>query len=227
MSRRSRQASVCALALLAGGMFAVGCGAQEADEPAAETAAAETADDHAEDAAHVDTHGGDPNPLAVDLDLAIWTGVVFVVLMLVLGKFAWPAICEALDQREQRIADHMAAAEAKHEESKRLLAQHEAKLASAADEVRELLEEARRDAEHTKSQIIAEAKKAAQEESQRAVREVEQAKDAALHELAQKSADAAIELATNVVRQQINPERQAEIIREALGKLAVNTASHN
>ena len=126
----------------------------------------EHADDHAHDAdGHDEAHAGagDPNPLAVDVDLAICTAIVFFVLLGVLGKFAWPAIVAALDEREQKIANNIAAAEAKHEEAKALLAAHEAKLAAAADEVRELLEEARRDAEHTKSQIIDEAKKAAED----------------------------------------------------------------
>lgn len=172
-------------------------------------------------------HAENPNPLVFDPDLAIFTAIVFLILLGVLGNYAWPQIVAAMDARERQIADNIAAAEAKHEEAKTLLAEHEAKLAGAADEVRELLEEARRDAEHTKSDIIAEAKKAAQEESQRAVREVEQAKNAALHDLAKKSADAAIELAGNVVRQQIDPNRQAEIVREALAKLAAGSASKN
>ncbi len=110
---------------------------------------------------HGSEHGGDPNPLAVDLDLAIWTGVVFALLFFVLSKFAWPQISAALEERELRIEDNIAAAQGKHEEAKLLLAQHEAKLATAADDVRALLEEARRDAEHTKAQILVEAKQAA------------------------------------------------------------------
>ena len=184
-------------------------------------------DAHHGDAAHGDAAHGEPNPLAVDLDLAVWTGVVFLALLTVLGKFAWPAICQALEEREQRIADNIAAAEAKHEDAKKLLAEHEARLASAADEVRELLEEARRDAEHTKGQIIAEAKKAAAEESQRAIREVEQAKDTALHDLATTSANLAIDLAGKVVSEEISAGRQSEIVREALGTLAATTPSNN
>ena len=57
-----------------------------------------------------DAHGGgNPNPLTVDPDLAIWTGVVFVVLLFVVGKFAWPAISAALEEREKRIEDNLAA----------------------------------------------------------------------------------------------------------------------
>ena len=90
--------------------------------------------------------------------LAIYTFAVFMLLLAILSKAAWPKISEALAEREKRIEGAIADAAAKHEEAKRLLAEHEAKLAGAAAEVRALLEEARRDAEATKTEIVAEAR---------------------------------------------------------------------
>ena len=185
--------------------------------------------DHPTEGGEADEHAtaGDPNPLAVDLDLAIWTGVVFACLLWVLGKFAWPQIAAALDQREQRIADNIAAAEQQHEQAKQLLVEHEAKLAGAADEVRGMLEEARRDAESTKEQIVAEARSAADQERQRAVREVEIATDTALKSLAETSANMAVELAGKVVRDTISADKQAELVRDALANLTASTPSKN
>ena len=170
---------------------------------------------------------GDPNPLAVDLDLAWWTLAVFCLLFFVLAKFAWPVISTALVEREKRIEDNIAGAEAKHEDAKRLLAEHEAKLAGTADEVRALLEEARRDAEHTKNHILDDAKKAADAERERAVRDIERAADHAMKGLAETSANLAVDLAEKVVRQSITPEQQAGLVREALDKLGVTNPSEN
>ena len=72
-------------------------------------------------AAAADSHGhGDdqdkgsgPSPLLFDIDLAVWTGIVFGALLLVLRKFAWPAITTALDEREKKISDNIAEATAK------------------------------------------------------------------------------------------------------------------
>jgi F-type H+-transporting ATPase subunit b len=181
----------------------------------------------AAEAAHEGEEGGDPNPLAVDPDLAIWTGLVFLLLFGILSIFAWPQIAAAVDERERRIADNIKAAMDKHEEAKRLFAQHEAKLAAAAGEVRELLEEARRDAEHTKVSIVAEARKAAEDERARALRDIERAKEGAIHELAVTSANVAIDLARKVVREQLTPDQQNKLVREALGKLTSTAASNN
>ena len=125
--------------------------AAEPAAPAVEAAGAE----HAAAAHHGELTHGNAGAQSEDMlefksDLAIYTFVVFILLLAILGKFAWPTIIKALEQRERTINDHIAAAEARHEDAKRLFAEHEAKLAAAAGEVRALLEEARRDAEHTK-----------------------------------------------------------------------------
>jgi F-type H+-transporting ATPase subunit b len=173
-------------------------------------------------------HGtdGGPNPMAVDPDLAIWTVVVFVLLFLILSIFAWPQISAALEEREKKIADHMAAAAKAQEDAKLLLAQHEAKLAAAAGEVRALLEEARRDAETTKGRIVAEARQAGEEEKQRALREIDRAKDGAIQQLATASANVAIELARKVIQQKITPDEHTAVVREALNKLATEPSKN-
>ena len=193
--------------------------AQEADQ---HRAAAAEHDPHAADAGQ-----GGPNPLAVDPDLAIWTGIVFLLLFFILSKFAWPQIAAALDARERAIADNIAAAKATNEEAKRLLAEHEARLAAAAGEVRALLEEARRDAEVTRARILSEAQKERQQELQRALREIELAKDGAIQELAISSANVAIELARKVVREKLTSDEQSLLVRSALDKLTATAPSKN
>ena len=194
--------------------------AQEHSE-ASPTATA--AADHGAEAGHAAT----PNPMAFSPDLAVFSFIVFLLLVMILGKFAWPAISQALDERERHIADNISAAEARHEDAKRLLAEHEAKLAAAAGEVRALLEEARRDADVTKRRIEEEGRKAATEEIARATREIQRAKEGAIQELAVASANTAIELARKVVREKLTGDQQSQLVREALGKLAATTPSKN
>lgn len=219
MSITTKLASWCALIAIVG-VFAVTrpCVAQEAE---------------AKNAAHVAAHeaeaaeSGGPNPLAFKTDLALWTLVVFLILFAVLKAFAWPQIVEALEERERGIAANIAAAEAKHQEAKQLLADYEKKLQDAAGEVRALLEEARRDAEVTKTRLLAEARKGAEEEGNRAVREIERAKDGAIQQLAVASANAAIDLARKIVREQITHSQQDQLVKDALSKLTASTPSKN
>ena len=165
--------------------------------------------------------------MSIDPDLALFTLLVFVILLIVLGKFAWKPIIEALERREQGIADHIAEAERNHNEAKALLAQYEQKLALAANEVRELLDEARRDAEHTRQSILAEAKAGAEAERARALHEIESATDAALKTLAERSANLAVELAGKVLQTKLSPADHQRLIQDAMAKFPASTASKN
>jgi F-type H+-transporting ATPase subunit b len=219
MSFFTRNVAWLAVLALCSGIFLTRpCVAQEGESEAA----AEIVAHEAEEA-----ESGGPNPLAVDPDLAIWTFVVFVVLFGLLSVLAWPQIAAALDERERKITDNIAAAEARLADAKRVVAEHEAKLAAAAGEVRALLEEARRDAEHTRKSIETKGHQAAQDELARAIREIERAKDGAIQELAQSSANVAVELARKVIREKLSPEEQKQIVREALGKLTAASPSKN
>ena len=170
---------------------------------------------------HDQAHGHaavNPNPLTVDPDLAIVTAIIFLLLLLVLAKFAWRPIIEALDRREQGIADQLDEAKRINLQAQKISADYERKLAAAADEVRELLEEARRDAEATKQRVVAEAQDAAAAERDRAVREIELAKYEALHELSQESVKQAIDLAGQVIRREVKAEDHTGLIKETLEK---------
>ena len=171
--------------------------------------------------------GNSSDPLSIDPDLALFTLLVFVILLIVLGKFAWKPIIEALERREQGIADHIAEAERNHNEAKALLAQYEQKLGLAANEVRELLEEARRDAEHTRQSIVAEAKAAAEGERVRALNEIETATDAALKSLAERSAELAVELAGKILQTKLTAADHQRLIQDAMAKFPESTASKN
>lgn len=171
--------------------------------------------------------GGAPDPLILDVDLAVATLVVFLVTLAILWKFAWGPIAAGLDRREKAIADNIAAAEEAAEEARRLTSQYEARLAAAADEVRGLLDEARRDAEHTKQSILEEARDAAGRERDRTLREIESAKQGALKELADTSADLAVELAGKIVKAKLSAEEHSQLVRDAVSQLAVSNPSKN
>lgn len=166
-----------------------------------------------------------PSPLSVDPDLAIWTAVVFVLLVVVLRAFAWKPISEGLQRREENIAKNIAAAEQANEEARRLLAQYEQKLAAAGDEVRAILEEARRDAEHTQQEILAKARADAQAELDRARREIDQATQAAIKELSEHFADQVLAIAAKIVRKELQAQDHEALIGAAVDQLPAMAAA--
>jgi F-type H+-transporting ATPase subunit b len=160
------------------------------------------------------------SPAWFSRDLAVWSFVVFLALLALLTKFAWKPIMEGLEKREEGIARQIAETKAANEEAKRMLASYERRLAEAADEVRGMLEEARRDSEATRQTIIAEARKAADEEKGRAKHEINLAKDDALAQIAEKAGHLAVEVAGKFLRDKLGPDDQARLVRESVAGLS-------
>lgn len=199
--------------------------------------AAAEADGHAAEAHH-DDHGGHghgpeighnlpagvaakdfESPAWFQTDLALWSFAVFVLLMLLLTRFAWKPIMDGLEKREQGIADTIAATQRAHDDAKRMLESYERRLAEASDEVRGLLEEARRDAEATKQAIVTEARKAAEDEQARAKREIGLATDDALSKIAERAGELAVDVAGKFLRQKLSADDQQQLIRDSVASI--------
>lgn len=187
--------------------------------------AAESHDVHHDptDLSHLNASPQIEDPSQFRSDLAIWTFVVFLCLLLILGKFAWGPIMEGLEKREQSIATMIEEAKLGQAKAAEQLKQYEAKLAAAGEEARELVAQARRDAESAKDRILAEAQQAADRQRQRAIEDIQVAKNVALQEITATSVNLAVDLAGRIVRQQLNAEDHSQLIREAMNQLP----SHN
>jgi F-type H+-transporting ATPase subunit b len=164
-------------------------------------------------------------PLSFKADLALWSLVTFLVFIWVLRRFAWRPLIEGLDRRESRMRRDLADAEAARVKAQQLLAEHEEKLAKVHDEVREIVAEARRDAEQTKNEILTHAQREAEAARQRAVEDIEQARDDALQELFNVMADQVVAATTHVLGRSLTSEDQDRLIREALTEMAGSTGA--
>jgi F-type H+-transporting ATPase subunit b len=162
------------------------------------------------------------NPLDFKADLAIYTAVVFLVLLVVLWKLAWGPIVRGLEQRERRIHDEIASAEKANTEARELLAQYHARLAAAEGEVRGIVERGRREAEQLGREMLDRARAETEAEKQRALREIDLATAGALKELAERSATLAVELAGKILQSRLDPAAHAELIRRAVDRFPTN-----
>lgn len=209
---------VCGLTVvLALSAFRVPCPAGGA-EPASGDAAHE-----GQASAGHDEGGINPIPMSwqqVKGDLTIWTAAVFLLLMIILWKFAWGPLAEGLDKREQHIGDQISQANEANQKAKELLAGYEKKLADSQDEVRAILEKGRRDAEHVGHSMIEKAKADAKLEQERMLKQIDAATTSAIKELADRSALLAVELAGKIVHAKLNPKDHAKLIEQAVAGFA-------
>ncbi|MGQ9504062.1 MAG: F0F1 ATP synthase subunit B [Thermogutta sp.] len=160
------------------------------------------------------------NPLELKTDLALWTAVVFVGVLVVLRVFAWKPLADALDQRENHIRQEIQSAEEARAEAKQLLAEYQQKMAAVENEVRTIMEQARKDAQQVAEEMITKAREAADAEYQKKMAEIEHAADRAVKELMQRSATLAVELAGKMISARLDPDTHQRMIEQALGSIA-------
>jgi F-type H+-transporting ATPase subunit b len=174
------------------------------------------------DLSHANATAGLLSPAEMRFQLAVASAVIFGLVLAILGKFAWGPIASGLDAREASIANMIAEAKRNQEETAAQLKLYEGKLQRAADEAREVVNQARREAEGVASKIVSEAQTQATAEKDRAVAEIRSAKNAALSEIAQRSVNTAVSLAGNLIRREVRPEDHEAMIQESLNQFRQN-----
>ncbi len=183
------------------------------------------AEGHAEaDSAHHPAETASPNILALDFPLAIWSVIVFVVLLATLSKFAWKPLMTALHHREEHLEHTLSETQKARSDAERLLADHRAQLAQAADQVRALLEQGRRDAEASSAEIVRKAREEADASRERAKREIGSARDQALQEVWDQAADLAVSVAGKVLERDLGEDDRRRMVDSALNALPTKPA---
>jgi F-type H+-transporting ATPase subunit b len=157
-----------------------------------------------------------PSLLAGDLGNSVWTLVIFVIVLIVLGKFAWGPILKTLQSRENFIREALESAKRDREAAEARLKEYEQKLAASRAEATAIVEEGRRDAEVVKRRIEAAAKEAADKTIERAKREIQIATDTATKELYTLSAKLATQLAAQVIGRELSPQDHQRLISQAI-----------
>lgn len=172
-------------------------------------------------AKHAEAEPGAPMDFVADL--AIWSLVTFVVYLIVLKKAAWGPLIQGLDQREAKMKQQIADAESARVKAEAMLAAHAKKLDKVQEEVKEILAEARRDAEHTKQDIVATANKEAEATRKRAVEDIEHARDLAMKELFDFLNDKVIGATGIVLGRALSDDDQKRLVQDALNQIGSKT----
>lgn len=165
-------------------------------------------------------HGPAKNPLEPNFVNTAVTVVVFGCLLAVLYRFAWGPILKGLKAREEAEFSALDEARKAREEAAAMRVQVQAELAKAQDQVRALLDEARKDADALRQREKDAGLKEAHAERERAKREIEAAKDSALHEISQQAIDLAAMMSSKAMKRQITPDDHRRLLDESLAELA-------
>lgn len=166
--------------------------------------------------------GGSSGLLSVNPGLAFWTVLTFLLLLLILKKFAWKPILSALDEREQKIKDSLLMAEKANEEARQMIEENKKQLLLAEDEAKKIVDQSRIYADKLKSQLLEESKAQSQKLIANASQEIERKKLEAFDELKNQVADLSLSIAEKILKQNVDKNSNAEMIKKYIDEIQKN-----
>lgn len=164
--------------------------------------------------------GESPSLFTGDLGNIFWTLLTFVVVLVVLGRFAWGPILGALKKREDFIRESLEQAKKEREDSEAKHREYNEKLAAARAEATAIVEEGRRDAEAVRHQIEADTRNETSATIERAKREIGIATDTAVKELYELTGKLATEIASRLIRKELDQREHERLIAESIEELS-------
>ena len=153
-----------------------------------------------------------------DIGTIFWMLLMFIILLVILKKFAWKPILNALDNREKSIENSLRSADRAREEMEQLKADNEKIMAEARLERDNMLKETKQ----TSDKILSQAREKASEEARlliEATRElIENEKSSAVDEIRRQVAELSVDIAEKILREKLKDDRQQQVLVEKLMK---------
>jgi F-type H+-transporting ATPase subunit b len=160
------------------------------------------------------------NPLVQpDPGLYIWTIATFLILVALLGKFAWRPLLEALDRREETIRKSLEEARAARQEMERVRAESGEILAAARVEADAIVSRTRADAARLSEELRQKARSDAENILRNAERQIEAETSRALQAIRHEAADLSVTIASKIIRRNLTREDNERLIADTFNEI--------
>jgi F-type H+-transporting ATPase subunit b len=213
------------VALLAVGWPAVGSAQEEGgEEPQFESHEAEECFEILEGGGEVDDCQEAPSPILPAANELVWGIISFVLLFLLLWRFAWPGLKQAMEGRAERIRASLDEAEQAKAEATSVLDDYKRQLADARGEAGRIIEEARQSADALKRDLQQRAEREAEEQRRRNAEQIAAERDRVMSELQSRVATLAIDLAEKVVETNLDREANLRLIESYINRVGADGA---
>jgi len=159
------------------------------------------------------------NPIFPATNELVWGTIAFLLLLFLMYRTVFPSINKAYKDRRANIEGKLEQAEREREEAEQLLEHYRRRLRDAEDETQRILEEARSNAERVRRDLLAKAEGDAGRELDQARQAIRAERDQAIRQLRNEVGTLAVELATRVVGDSLDRERQLRLVDEYIDEL--------
>jgi F-type H+-transporting ATPase subunit b len=157
------------------------------------------------------------------IGLMIWTLLVFFGAFLLLRRFAWPQITEALDKRQRAIEESIDTAEQTRAEAAKLLDEYRERLREARAQADDIVARARKAGEVQEREALDVARAKREELLEQTRRDIEAETRRAIQEIRGEVADLTVLATEKVTRKALDEEDQRRLVEDALRELDFTT----
>ena len=164
------------------------------------------------------------NPILPSTNEIIWGSLAFIILLVGMWKFAFPAVTKMMNDRTERIRRNLDDAERVKGEAQSILDEYQRQLADAKSEANRIIEEARQTADSLRRDLMARAEAEVSELRQRAQEDLDAGRDRALAELRSSVADIAIQAAEVVVKHNLDRQTNLQLIENFIEQVGATRA---
>ena len=155
--------------------------------------------------------------------LIFWQTLIFLVVLLILGKFAWKPILGALKSREESIDEALRSAELAKEEMTSLKADNEKLLAEAKQERDKMIKDAAKLTQEMKDQAKYDAKKIGDKMIEEARMTIENEKNDAIKEIKDQVAELSLQITEKLLKKNLSDDKsQQELIKGYMKDININ-----
>ncbi len=150
---------------------------------------------------------------------AVWTIIAFLVLLVVLWKFAWKPLLAALNSRQEYIEKQITDAEEKRKEAQGVLAEYKDELANVEDEGKRIIARRVKESEQQAKEMADEARDKREKMKLKAEADIERARNEAQAQLLARSGEIVLKLGEQVLGRTIDDQDNQRLIDEAIERL--------
>ena len=166
------------------------------------------------------------SPFSGNLGNAVWTLAIFLIVVVMLGKFAWGPVLGLLREREDFIHRSLSDAKRDRDAAEARLKEYAAKLQSAQQEAVGIIEQARRDAESARDDVRQRAKDEADKMIANAERQIQLETSRAVQQIRQEAVDLSVTIASKLLQRNISKEDNEKLIADTLKQIESSPRSH-
>lgn len=168
--------------------------------------------------------GGKVDLLSPSGGVMFWTLLIFILLLVVLSRYAFKPLIAAVEARENALEAALASAQRDREAAAALLAEQQANLEASRADAQRYIAEGRATAEKLKASMLEETKAAQQELLDRARRDIEGEKVRAIAELRREAVDLALAGASKLIAKNLDDAGNRKLVEDFLASIPATGA---